>query len=118
MSACCRQYPGRSERTEIARYLFPRRRPSPGYRWVSTCITSFGRVEDWRAGVGRSLCSLFLALSVTRVSQHLDHATYPAPATSNAACGFPRTALPCSFLAKGYETGTARVAFGTKYRTL
>jgi hypothetical protein len=102
----------------IRSYCFHQRRPSPITRWVGSCINRFGRVEDWRAGVGRSLCSLFLALSVMRVSQHLDLATYPAPATSNAACGFPRTALSCSFLATGYETGTGQVAFGTKYRTL
>ena len=30
-----------------------------------------------------------------RVSHHLDHAAFPAPASSNAACGFPRTALSC-----------------------
>src|SRR5215471_11662460 len=117
MSACCRHYPGRTERPNRS-LLIPRRRPSPNFRWVGSCIIVFGRVEDWRAGVGRSLCSLFLALSVMRVSQHLDPATYPAPATSNAACGFPRTALSCSFLAMGYETGTAQVDFGTKYRTL
>jgi hypothetical protein len=102
----------------IRSYCFHQRRPSPITRWVGSCINRFGRVEDWRASVGRSLCSLFLALSVMRVSQHLDLATYPAPATSNAACGFPRTALSCSFLATGYETGTGQVAFGTKYRTL
>jgi hypothetical protein len=36
------------------------------------------------------------------VSHHLDHATFPAPATSNAACGFPRTALSCLFRLKAY----------------
>src|SRR5262245_2640259 len=57
MSACCRQYPGRSERTEIARYLFPRRRPSPGYRWVSTCITSF------------EACSAFIRVTTCRLAE-------------------------------------------------
>src|SRR5262249_58218168 len=89
-----------------------------GMKTFGSCINGSGRVEDWRAGVGRSLFSLFLALWVMRVSHHLAPAAYPAPATSNAACGFPRTALSCSFLATAYETGTAQVAFGTKYRTL
>ena len=32
-----------------------------------------------------------------RVSQHLDHATFPIPATSNAACGFPALRSPVCF---------------------
>ena len=48
-----------------------------------------GRVGDWRAGLGRSLCSPLTRSFVLRVSQHLDLATFPAPATSNAADGFP-----------------------------
>jgi len=53
-----------------------------------------GRVEDWRVGVGRSLCSPFSSPFRLRVSQHLDHATFPAPAASNAACGFPALRSP------------------------
>jgi hypothetical protein len=30
--------------------------------------------------------------------------TFPAPAASNVACGFPRTTLTCSLHAMGYET--------------
>src|SRR5262249_37566139 len=45
-----------------------------------------GRVEDWRAGLGRSLYSLLPRPFGCEVSQHLDHATFPAPATSIAAC--------------------------------
>src|SRR5215467_12228546 len=100
----------------IRSYYFHPRRPSPITRRVGSGINRFGRVEDWRAGVGRSLCSLFLALSVMRVSHHLDPAPYPAPATANAACGLPRSALSYSFLATGYETGTAQMAFGKKHR--
>jgi hypothetical protein len=32
-----------------------------------------------------------------RVSQYLDHATFPVPATSNAACGFPALRSPVCF---------------------
>jgi hypothetical protein len=32
-----------------------------------------------------------------RVSQYLDHATFPIPATSNAACGFPALRSPVCF---------------------
>src|SRR5437870_5199043 len=32
-----------------------------------------------------------------RVSQHLDHAAFPVPATSNAACGFPTLRSPVCF---------------------
>src|SRR5271170_7979343 len=32
-----------------------------------------------------------------RVSHHLDHATFPAPASSNAACGFPALRSPVCF---------------------
>src|SRR5215469_1052185 len=110
LPTCHRHYPGRSDGTYSLVPLH-RQRPSLCNSQVGSCNCCFGRVEDWRAGVGRSLCSLFLALSVMRVSHHLDPATYPAPATSNAACGFPRTALSCSLLATGYETGTAQVAF-------
>jgi hypothetical protein len=37
--------------------------------------------------------------------------TFPAPATSNAACGFPRTTLTCLLRAAGYGTYTAESAF-------
>ena len=45
-----------------------------------------GRVEDWRAGLGRSLYSLLPRPFGCEVSQHLDRATFPVPATSIAAC--------------------------------
>ena len=41
-----------------------------------------GRVEDWRAGLGRC------------------RATFPAPATSNAACGFPALRSPICFTSR------------------
>src|SRR6516165_4117623 len=58
---------------------------------------SHGRVGDWRAGLGRSLCSPVASPFRLRVSQHLDHATFPAPAYSNAACGFPALRSPVCF---------------------
>src|SRR5262249_34557522 len=41
--------------------------------------TLIGRVEDWRAG------------------RSLDRATFPAPSTSHAACGFPALRAPICF---------------------
>jgi len=41
MSACCRHYPGRSERLHRS-LLIPRRRPSPNFGWVGSCIIVFG----------------------------------------------------------------------------
>jgi hypothetical protein len=41
-----------------------------------------GRVEDWRAGLGRC------------------RATFPAPSTSNAACGFPALRSPICFMSR------------------
>lgn len=41
-----------------------------------------GRVEDWRAGRPR------------------DHATFPAPSTSHAACGFPALRAPICFTSR------------------
>ena len=32
-----------------------------------------------------------------RVSQYLDHATFPVPSTSHAACGFPALRAPICF---------------------
>src|SRR5262245_38184490 len=46
-----------------------------------------GRVEDWRAGLGRCSCSLLTRPFVCEC--HNNHAAFPVPATSNAACGFP-----------------------------
>src|SRR5262245_2080783 len=56
---------------------------TPELRFQSPLI---GRVEDWRAGLGRSLFSLLPRPFGCEVSQHLDRATFPVPATSIAAC--------------------------------
>jgi hypothetical protein len=57
-----------------------------------------GRVEDWR------FRSKFVFPVVSpfrlRVSHHLDRATFPAPATSNAACGFPALRSPVCFTSR------------------
>src|SRR5262249_30714591 len=55
------------------------------------------RVGDWRAGLGRSLCSLLPRPFGCEVSQHLDHSTFPVPATSNVAWRFPPLRSPACF---------------------
>jgi hypothetical protein len=42
-----------------------------------------GRVEDWRAGFRSMFVFPVVSPFRLRVSQHLDHATFPVPATSN-----------------------------------
>src|SRR4029077_3378848 len=59
-----------------------------------------GRVEDWRAGLGRCLCSPLPRPFGCEVSQHLDRAMFPVPATSNAACGFPALRSPVCFVSR------------------
>jgi hypothetical protein len=76
--------------------------------------------------VGRGLARRFRSKFVfpvgslfrLRVSHHLDHAAFPAPASSNAACGFPRTALSCLLRPKAYGTYPAGATFGAMGRTL
>jgi len=78
-----------------------------------------GRVEDWRAGLGRSLYSLFSRPFRLRVSHYLDRATFPAPATSNAACGFSRTALLLFASPRGlWDLSCWGRTFGISQRTL
>jgi hypothetical protein len=49
--------------------------------WLRLHTPLIGRVEDWRAGLGRP-----------------DHATSPAPSTSHATCGFPALRAPIRFM--------------------
>jgi hypothetical protein len=56
-----------------------------------------GRVEDRRAGLGRCLSFLLSRPFVLRVSQYLDHATSPAPSSSNAAGEFLALRSPICF---------------------
>jgi len=67
-------------------------------RLLLSTIPPISRVGDWRAGVGRSLCLPVASPFRLRVSQHLDHAAFPVPATSNAACGFPTLRSPVCFV--------------------
>ena len=55
-SACCRHYPGRSERLNRS-LLIPRRRPSPNFGWVGSCIMVFGA------------CSAFTRVTACRLAE-------------------------------------------------
>jgi len=48
---------------------------------LTSNLPNVGRVEDWRASRPR----------------HPDRATFPAPSTSHAACGFPALRAPICF---------------------
>src|SRR5271169_1970713 len=56
MSACRRHYPGRFDGTDSL-VPFHRRRPSPHYSWVSSCITSF------------EACSAFTRVTTCRLAE-------------------------------------------------
>src|ERR1019366_9400861 len=56
MSACRRHYPGRFDGTDSL-VGFHRRRPSPHYSWVSSCITSF------------EACSAFTRVTTCRLAE-------------------------------------------------
>src|SRR6516165_5141687 len=62
------------------------------------------RVEDWRAGLGRSSCSLLTHPFVCECHSISTMLTFPIPATSNAAHGFPAYTLTCLLHIKGYGT--------------
>ena len=61
---------------------------SPGWMMRSEKFRQFGqvfgRVEDWRAGL----------------AEPFGRATFPAPSTSHAACGFPALRAPICFLSR------------------
>src|SRR5258706_2553832 len=62
-----------------------------------------GRVEDWRAGLGRSLYSLFLALSFASVTLSRPcHVSSPRHVERSVRIS--RTALSCLLHLKGYGT--------------
>jgi hypothetical protein len=76
-----------------------------------------GRVEDWRAGLGRSLCSLFLALSFASVTLSRPcHVSSPRHVERSVRIS--RTALSCLLHLKGYGTYRAGATFGVSHRTL
>ena len=56
VSACCRHYPGRSERPNRS-LLISRRRPSPNFRWVGSCIMVF------------EACSAFTRVTACRLAK-------------------------------------------------
>jgi len=70
--------------------------------------TQFRRVESWRARlrVRWFLHTFRVVLSPAPI------ATFPAPASSNPACGFPALGCPVGFFIKGYVTYQAGSAFG------
>jgi Group II intron, maturase-specific domain len=59
------------------------------------------RVEDWRAGLGRSSCSLLTRPFVCECHSISTMLTFPIPATSNVAYGFPAYTLTCLLHLKG-----------------
>src|SRR5262252_2200003 len=76
-----------------------------------------GRVEDWCAGLGRSLYSLFLALSFASVTLSRPcHVSSPRHVERSVRIS--RTALSCLLRLKGYGTYRAGAPFGVSQRTL
>jgi hypothetical protein len=56
-----------------------------------------GRVEDWRAHLqGPVACPATFALGLSPAPM----ITFPAPATSHAACGFPALRAPAHFVSR------------------
>jgi hypothetical protein len=56
MPACCRHYPGRSERFNRS-VLIPRHQPSPNFEWVGSCIIVF------------EACSAFTRVTACRLAR-------------------------------------------------
>src|SRR4029077_5500701 len=76
-----------------------------------------GRVEDWRAGLGRRLFSPFLALSFASVTLFRPcHVSSPRHVERSVRIS--RTALSCLLHLKGYGTYPAGATFGVSHRTL
>ena len=87
----------------------------PAPRFPSPLI---GRVGDWRAGLGRSLCSLFPRPFGCEVSQHLDRAYVSSPRHLERRVQISHTTLTCLFRLKGYVTYPAGATFSCGRRTL
>ena len=68
-------------------------------RVVLECML-LSRVEDWRAGLGRSLCSPLSRSFVCECHSISTMPTFPVPATSNAVCGFPALRSPACFTSR------------------
>jgi hypothetical protein len=71
-----------------------------------------GRVGDWRAGLGRSLCSLLPRPFGCEVSQHLDRAYVSSPRHVERSVWISLTTLTRLLLIKGYGTYPAGATFG------
>jgi hypothetical protein len=71
-----------------------------------------GRVGDWRAGLGRSLCSLLPRPFGCEVSQHRDHAYVSSPRHVERSVWISLTTLTCLLRIKGYVTYPAGATFG------
>jgi hypothetical protein len=85
---------------------------------MSDTNTVSRRVEDWRAGLGRSSCSLLARPFVCECHSISTMLTFPIPATSNVAHGFPAYTLTCLLHLKGYGTYPAGATFGCSLLTL
>jgi hypothetical protein len=71
-----------------------------------------GRVGDWRAGLGRSLCCLLPRPFGCEVSQHRDHAYVSSPRHVERSVWISLTTLTCLLRIKGYVTYPAVATFG------
>ena len=71
------------------------------------------RVEDWRITVGSGGSSIAFALDLIPAAVVL----FPAPASSNGACGFPALRFPVTFMARLYAYH-AGCAFGVNRLSL
>jgi hypothetical protein len=76
------------------------------------------RVGDWRAGLGRSLCSLLPRPFGCEVSQHLDHAHVSSPRHVERSVWISLTTLTCLLRLKVYGTYPAGATFCCGHRTL
>ena len=76
---------------------------------MSDTNTVSRRVEDWRAGLGRSSCSLLARPFVCECHSISTMLTFPIPATSNVAHGFPAYTLFLSTFLKGDLRGPQRI---------
>ena len=77
-----------------------------------------GMVGDWRAGLGRSLCSLLPRPFGCEVSQHRDRAYVSSLRHVERSVWISLTTLTCLLRIKGYGTYPAGATFGGGRRTL
>ena len=77
-----------------------------------------GRVGDWRAGLGRSLCSLLPRPFGCEVSQHRDRAYVSSLRHVERSVWISLTTLTCLLRITGYGTYPAGATFGGGRRTL